>query len=487
MYTPLEEIQHKHQRVVDSFHKGKAQSLDYRKDQLRNLYFAIKDNQGKLKEALFKDLHRPPHETDVLELFLVYSEINAALSHLSKWSSDTKLSGDKRLLLSGPVLRKSPYGAVLIVSPWNYPYLLSLAPICSAIAAGNTVVFKPTEIAEHSTKALCEVLEATLDPDTFQVVQGGPEQATALLELKWDKIFFTGSTPVGRIVAQAAAKHLTPVTLELGGKSPVIVTKTANLPLAAKRIAWGKFTNAGQTCIAPDYLVLEKPIAEKFLVEFSNAIKALYGADLTKDSPDYAHIVSARLWERQQRLVSETKGTISLQHGTPDAESLFFPPTIVTGVSSDDVLMGDELFGPILPVMTIDNMKEAPKLIQKHDYPLALYLFSTDSTEQENLLRNTRSGAAIVNDTLIQGGSSAVPFGGVGTSGTGRYHGKFGFDEFTHERPILYQSELAEMAMSLRYPPLTESKMKKLRFVSLPREWFSRTGPVRGLAGRLWG
>lgn len=477
MNTPIEAIKAKHQKVVDGFISGKTLPLDYRKDQLRKLYFAIKDNQDALKDAHFKDLHRSRPEIDTLELFAVYGEITTAIAHLSEWAADTKLTGDERLKSANPVLRKTPYGAVLVMAPWNYPYVLSLAPICNAIAAGNTVVYKPSEISQHSTKVLTEVLEAALDPETFQVVLGGPEESIALLELKFDKIMFTGSTPVGKIVAVAAAKQLTPVTLELGGKSPVIVTEKANLALSAKRIAWGKFTNAGQTCIAPDYVLVEKAIADEFVAEFTKAVKEMWGSELDKDS-NFGHIISSRLWERQQKLVAETKGTIALQIGTADSESLFSPPTVVTGVTPDDILMTDELFGPVLPIMTIDSLKDAPALIRHHDYPLALYLFSDDAAEHEWILQHVRAGAVVMNDTLIHAGSEAVPFGGVGSSGMGRYHGKFGFDEFTHELPVIYQTEEAEQIMSVRYPPISDDTMTKLRSLAEAKEWFPRTGPI---------
>jgi len=475
-YTAVPEIETKYESVRDGFLSGATQDLDFRREQLRDLYYAIADHEEELKQALHEDLHRSPIELEVLELNQVLGEIKLAIDKLDSWAADIPISGDIRFV-GRNVLRPTPYGVVLVLGPWNYPYLCTLVPIVSAIAAGNTVLFKPTEIAVHSTLVLQRVL-AVLDPRVLQVVVGSVEEASFILDnLSFDKIMLTGSGRVGKIVAAAAARSLTPLTLELGGKSPAIVTASASLARAAKRLAWAKFVNAGQTCIAPDYAIVDDRVADLFVAELKRAIEQLY-----PDDRDLAHIVSDPLFKRASALVGSSKGTV-WQHGGSDEFSRRFPPTIVDDVSVEDSLMQDELFGPILPIIrvkTADFCSEACALVRRHDHPLALYIFATRKAEQTALINGTRSGAVTINDAVMQGGSSVIPFGGVGPSGQGRYHGKYGFDEFTFERPVVNQPNWAESLLAARYPPYTAFNALLLRLVSRPlRPGFTRRGPVR--------
>lgn len=485
-YTKKDKINAKHETLVKGFDSGKTLDLEFRKEQLRNLYYAIKDNEQLLKDALIKDFHRSPFETEFLELHGVYSEINLAITNLDKWAADESLGFDIRMMMARPVLRRQPYGSVLIFGPWNYPYLCAIVPVVSAIAAGNTVLLKPTEMAPYSTEVVATILERALHPSIFQCVTGAVEESTALLELKWDKIMVTGSSNVGKIVATAAAKDLTPVVLELGGKSPAIVSRDANIKLAARRIAWGKFSNSGQTCIAPDYVIIDDEVKEKFIAELVKALKTSY-PNLDKDTEDWTHIATDRLWDRANKLIETTKGKVEFQWGKADKASKFYPPTVVSGVELDDCLMGEEIFAPLLPILSVSDVNtQALPIVRQHDYPLAAYFFTTNSKRADELLSRIRSGAAVVNDCIVQGGSAAIPFGGIKNSGTGRYHGKFGFDEFSHARPLLRQPNFIEALLHGRYAPYRASNLKNLRFLGVPSEWFPRSGPVRrGLLSRL--
>ena len=485
-YTDKDTIQRKYETVVNGYFSGISKDLGFRREQLRNLYYAIQDNEEALADALHKDLNRSPDETEILELNQVLTEASLAISKLSKWAEPEKqhlFFKDMRYAASSVKLEKNPYGAVLIMGPWNYPYKCSLIPIISAIAAGNTVLFKPSELAVHSSALLSQLLENVLEETIFQSVLGGITETTQLLTYKWDKIMLTGSTKVGKIVSRAASKHLTPVTLELGGKCPVIVTKNVNLSVVAKRVAWGKLVNAGQTCICPDYAIVEHEVVDEFMFRLEEAIKNLYPAlEAGNESKDYANIVSERNFDRIQGLVKNTKGT-AWQLGEPDREKLFYPPTLVRGVTVHDSLMTEELFAPILPIMEVENVLDtAPALIsQFHDGPLAAYLLTDDKHEQNYLSTRIRAGEIASNDVLVQGGSASIPFGGFGSSGTGHYHGKFGFDEFSYTRPVLKQTKFAELLLKARYPPYIPFHRSLIRFFSRPvGKTFPREGPVSG-------
>lgn len=485
-YTPSAAIERKYKSVVNGFFSGVTKSVPFRQQQLRNLYYAVLDHEQELKDALYADLQRAPQETEILELNQIVAEASLAITNVESWSKPEKmgmLCKDIRFALSSCSIEKSPYGTVLIIGPWNYPYLCTLGPIIAAIAAGNSIMFKPSEITVNSTKILVQILEAALDETVFQVTVGGVEETTQLLGYKWDKIMLTGSTKVGKIVARSAAESLTPCCLELGGKSPLVVTKNADLKLIAKRAAWGKLVNSGQTCIAPDYAIVEHEVADEFQFRMQEAIKELYPTlEIEGSSPDYAKIVSERNFGRINTLVSETKGTV-WQICEPNKETLFYPPTLVRGVDVTDSLMQEELFGPVLPIIEVEDViGSAPLLIGNYnDTPLVVYICTADKREQTELVSRIRAGAVCINDCLIQGGSPALPFGGVGSSGCGKYHGKYGFDEFSTTRAVVNQSKLAELVLNARYPPYTKFNGNLVRWVSRPlQKNFPREGAVEG-------
>lgn len=478
--TSDEAILAQYQQLENGFRSNKTLDVQFRLQQLRNIYYAIKDNEQHLREALFKDFKRPYDETDILELHGILSETDYAINNLPSWVKPEKPWTDLRVFTASPQVHKQPFGKILIISPWNYPYFLAVVPVMSAIAAGNVVMWKPTEIAPNSSQCLTKVLQAALDPSVFQVVNGAVREATSLLNLHWDKIMLTGSTGVGKVVAQAAAKNLTPTLLELGGKSPVLVSKTANIKVAANRIVWGKFINAGQTCVAPDYVLVEPEVKQQLIDALVASIQEFW-PKLTAQDKGYAHMANARMYDRMIKLVASTEGTVAYQHGQCDDQSLFLPPTIVSNVTESDCLMADELFGPVLPIIDCPDISTAGVrfVIENHDCPLALYVFSGDQKQAKSIVERTRSGGALINDTVLHVGVTQVPFGGIGNSGMGSYHGKYGFDAFSHERTVLNQPFWAELLMKMRYPPYAAKKTKTMARLSAPNAWYARTGPVK--------
>lgn len=485
-FTDSATIARKYESVVNGYYSNITRDVGFRQQQLRNVYYALLDNEQALKDAVRADLRRAPEETEILELNELLAEASLAICSVEGWAAPEKqrmLFQDARYALSEVALEKNPYGAVLVIGPWNYPLQCTLGPIIAALAAGNTVLLKPSEHAPHTGALLAELLEQTLEETVFQAVLGGVAETTQLLEYKWDKIMFTGSTSVGRVVARQAAQTLTPCALELGGKSPVVVTAHADLKLVAKRVAWGKFANAGQTCVAPDYVIVEHDLADELLFRLQEAVKELYPTLEDEGAgKDYARIVNRAHFDRVQRLVDGTKGTV-WQFGEPSADQLFFPPTLVKGVDVADALMQEELFAPVLPIIEVDDvLNAAPLIIAKfHDTPLAAYFCTRDRAEQELLLARVRAGAVCINDTLVQAGSPAIPFGGVGQSGSGRYHGRFGFDEFSVTRPVVRQGSLVNAVLNARYPPYTAGRVGLMRWISRPgNKTFPRDGPVHG-------
>jgi aldehyde dehydrogenase (NAD+) len=346
---------------------------------------------------------------------------------------------------------------VAIISPWNYPIQLLLSPAAGAIAAGNSVVLKPSEIAPHTSTVITELIQRYLDPDAVQVIEGGVAETTELLAQRFDHIFYTGNGRIGRVVMEAAAKHLTPVTLELGGKSPTIVDATANLRVAARRIAWGKFLNAGQTCIAPDYLLVDKKVASAFIGELRAAIKEFYGDD-PKQSGDYARIVNGHHFNRLASMLESGSVVIG---GETDANTKYIAPTVLADVNVSAPVMQDEIFGPILPMVEIDNVAEAIAFINSKPHPLALYVFSEDDRAIDAVIERTTAGGVTVNGTILHISNPNLPFGGVGESGMGAYHGKSSIDIFQHRKPVLRKS--TKVDPSIAYPPYTEKKMKLIR------------------------
>ncbi|KAG8683784.1 hypothetical protein FRC09_015853, partial [Ceratobasidium sp. 395] len=454
-YTPIDEIERIHARLTSSFKSGKTKPVAARKEQLLKLAYMIKDNTEAFQKTLAADLGRPKLEANFLEIGPLIKESIDVYKAVDKWAKPESAPFSLNFAAMKPVIRKEPKGAVLIISPFNYPLWLALSPLIGAIAAGCTVVLKPSELTPATSSLLASLIARHLDPDVVAVVNGAIPETTRLLELPWAHIMYTGNGNVGRIVATAAAKHLTPVTLELGGKSPVVVDPKSDLKVAARRILWGKVTNAGQTCVAPDYILIPKEGQDAFVKELAAAYKQFYPHG-PKDSNSYSRIISERHYDRVKQMVDETKGSIVLG-GAKDAnrEQKFIAPTIVKDVQGDDILMQSEIFGPVLPIIPVKDVDAAIQYINEHDHPLALYVFTTDPKFKAKVFDNTLSGAAVANEVIIHIGVDGLPFGGVGPSGYGAHTSKFTFDIFTHQRSSLDSPGWVDLILGARFPPYT--------------------------------
>jgi aldehyde dehydrogenase (NAD+) len=435
------------QRQRTFFQSGATRSLEFRRAQLQKLLNAIENNEKLLSEALFADLRKSPQEAYLTETGLVLSEIRYALRHLPAWMRPQRRRSPLVAWPARGSIRPEPYGVALIMGPWNYPLQLLLLPLVGAVAAGNCAVLKPSEFAPHTAAAIAQLLQATFPAEFIAVVAGESEVAQALLREKFDTIFFTGSSSVGRAVMTAAARHLTPVTLELGGKSPCIVCADAPIEVTARRIAWGKFMNAAQTCVAPDFVLVDKRVHDVLVEALTRAVGEFYGA-APQSSPSYGRIINRRHFDRLCGYLAD--GQIA-HGGQQDAQDLYLAPTILTRVLPEAPVMREEIFGPILPVLPFDNLTEALGLLRDRPVPLALYVFSRDRLTQERVLAEARSGGACINDTITHMIGKDLPFGGLGASGLGAYHGRASFDAFTHYRSILERS--LRVDLPLRYPP----------------------------------
>ena len=440
------------------FLSGATASGDFRRDRLAALRGALESHEASLLAALHADLRKSPHEAYASEIGYTLGEIRHALKHLDRWMEPQRRQAPWLAWPANAEVRREPFGVALIIGPWNYPLQLLLAPLVSAIAAGNTAVLKPSELAPHTSRAIAEMIRETFDPDFVAVAEGGRETSEALLRGKFDKIFFTGGTDIGREVMAAAAKNLTPVTLELGGKSPCIVAADAPVDVTARRIVWGKFMNAGQTCVAPDFVLAHCKVAASLIEAMKSALLGFYGAD-PQLSTDYGRIVNERHFTRIITLLEE--GRI-LHGGRSDAADLYIEPTLLGDITWNSPVMRDEIFGPVLPVLAYDNIDEVLATLQTHAPPLALYLFTCDADLREKILSRTRSGGVCVNDTISHIIGRDLPFGGVGESGMGSYHGHSGFECFTHQRAVLRRRLTSDP--KFRYPPPQASlgTLKKL-------------------------
>ncbi|KAL1919513.1 uncharacterized protein VTP21DRAFT_2206 [Calcarisporiella thermophila] len=452
-YTKIEDLAKIHERVTKSFKSGKTRSFASRKKQLLNLYKLIDENQDLICDALNKDLHKPRPEALITEINPTKSEIALAHSSFEKWALPEKVSPGVALMRDTAMIRSEPKGVVLIIGPWNYPVYLLLCPLAGAIAAGNTVILKQSEVTPHTSATITVLIQRYLDPDVVQCVNGGPEETQELLKLRFDHIFFTGSGVIGRHIMKAAAEHLCPVTLELGGKSPCIVSKDADLKIAAKRIAWGKLLNAGQTCIAPDYILCEQATLGPLVDALKESFEGFFNGKESKQSPDYGRVVNERHWDRLNSWLKESRGKIVIG-GQTDRSDCFIAPTVVVDVSPNDKLMQEEIFGPLLPIITVPNMDAAIDYVNQRDQPLVCYVFG-DHKFINRVADETRSGGFVGNDCLIHIAISSLPFGGVGPSGTGAYHGKASFDTFSHRRSVLVRNlnKVEEALSKGRYPP----------------------------------
>lgn len=441
------------------FKTNETKDIPFRLNALQKLKSAIQTNEIELMNALKSDLNKSEFDSYSTEIGVVLEEIRFTLKHLKAWSKPKSVKTPLTHIGSKSFIYPEPYGVALIISPWNYPFQLAIAPLIGAIAAGNCAIIKPSELTPKTSEIIASIIQDIFPDEYISVVLGGVEASTALLQVKTDYIFFTGSVPVGKMIMEAAAKNLTPVTLELGGKSPCIVHKDAKVKLAAKRIAWGKFMNAGQTCIAPDYLYLHHQIKDEFLFHLREAIEDLYGEQPLQNE-NFTHIVSEKHFNR---LASFLKNGEIIIGGKTDGQLNKMEPTVITNISWEDLIMQDEIFGPILPVLEYNNLSEVIGGIQKHPKPLSLYLFTESHTVQHEILQSVSFGGGCINDTVYHFASPYLPFGGVGNSGIGAYHGKGSFDTFSHQKSVLKQTTLFDIPF--RYPNVKNGLKKIKRFL----------------------
>ena len=439
------------------FYSGKTLSLSFRKSMLKKLYNAVKGSEKAITCALKADLGKSEYESYMCEIGLVLSEISYMIKHLNNFSKPKRVKTPLAQFKSKSFILPSPYGNTLIMSPWNYPFLLTLSPLCNALAAGNTAIIKPSAYSPNTSALVKELLEGIFEADYVAVVTGGRAENQFLLKQKFDMVFFTGSQAVGREVLRNCAEHLTPAVLELGGKSPCIVDESAKIKLTAKRIVFGKLLNCGQTCVAPDYILCHSSIKENLVQAIKEEIKAQYGEDPLKNC-NYGKIINQKHFERLLGLIDNNKVVVG---GNYNSESLQIAPTVMNNVTFDDAVMQEEIFGPILPIITFDDFNGMINDLKQKAHPLALYIFSEDKEHIDSALNFVNFGGGCVNDVIIHLATSEMGFGGVGESGMGAYHGKRGFDAFSHIKSIVNKATWLDLPM--RYQPYTKSNEKLLR------------------------
>ena len=447
------------ERQRDFFRTNKAKDVGFRIEKLKRLESAILAYEKRISEALHRDLHRSETEGYITEIGLALNEISYAIKHLSSWAKPKKVRKPLIFPFSKSLVIHEPYGVVLIIAPWNYPLHLTMLPLVGAIAAGNCVAIKPSEMSPNTSKVIQDMIEEYFEDSYIACFQGNAEVAQQLLDQEFDFIFFTGGTSIGRIVMKAAAEHLTPLTLELGGKSPCIVDKNIDVEKTASRIVWGKFINAGQTCIAPDYLLACGGIRESLVNALKRKILKFYGSD-PKQSKDYCRIINKKHFDRLSAYLNEGDVVFG---GETDSEELYISPTLIENVPIKAKVMREEIFGPIIPIVEYSKISEAISFVSSLPKPLAMYIFSNDKKIQQKIIRETSSGGVCINDTMIQLYPKELPFGGVGDSGFGRYHGKTSFESFSNKRSIMRQSVLFDLKS--RYPPFSEKILKIVKKV----------------------
>ena len=431
------------------FNTHKTKNLKYRKQQLKLLSKNIKNHENELLDALYKDLGKSKVEAYATEIGMLLKSIKLMRKELKNWSKTKQTDTPLYLFPTKSYIKKEPYGTVLIIGPFNYPVQLVFEPLIGAIAAGNTAIVKPSELTPHVAIVIKDIIEDTFDEAYVSVVEGGIEETQALLSLPFDYMFFTGSEKVGKIVYEAAARKLIPVTLELGGKSPVIVDDTANIKVASERISFGKFTNAGQTCVAPDYILVQRKVKNDLIKALKKTITEFYGENIEK-SPDFGRIVNQKHFNRLNDLIQIHKDNVVFG-GNSSKEDLYIEPTLMDNITNDNKIMKEEIFGPILPIITYDNFDEVLEIIQSKSKPLSLYLFSEDENMTHRVVEELSFGGGAINDTLMHLANPNLPFGGVGSSGIGQYHGKYSFDTFSHMKSYTFKSTRLES--SLFFPP----------------------------------
>lgn len=444
----------------------RSEDISSRLDRLELMQNLLEDHQDEWIQALQEDFKKPALETLATEVYPLLKELEHFQKNLENWAAPSPKSNPMTFWGTKSWTKPEPLGSCLIIAPWNYPIQLSLAPAIAALAAGNTVILKPSEHARHTSRLLHKLVSKYFHPHEFFVIEGAQETTEALLKLPFNHIFFTGSSSVGKIVMKAASEHLASVTLELGGKSPVIVDPSANLEQAAKKILWGKIINAGQTCIAPDYVLVHASVLEDLTIELKNQI-AKYGDSpaSVEANPDIARIISSKQFTRLKTFFDEAvqKGAQIIFGGDSDESEKFFAPTVLTKVPSDCAILKEEIFGPILPLVPVKDVHEAIHWINERPKPLAIYVFSNSKWNIRQISQETSSGSVVINDVVLQAGHPELPFGGVGNSGLGNYHGHYGFKTFSHEKPYLRRHWLSGLIEKSLYPPYTSGKLKKLR------------------------
>lgn len=442
-------------KIIESqkefFSSGVTKDLRFRLNQLELLYNLIVNYEDEITNALYLDLNKSEYESYLTEIGFTLSEIRFIRKRLRQWAKPKKVKTTLSLFPAKSYIYSEPYGVTLIISPWNYPFQLSISPLIGAIAAGNCIVIKPSEYSINTSKILSKLINENFPSNYIKVIEGGIETNQLLLKEKFDYIFFTGSVNVGKIVMQEASKHLTPVTLELGGKSPCIVDKDADLKLAAKRIVWGKFVNAGQTCVAPDYLLVHSDVKEKLISLMIDEIQKMYYANKKIESY-YPRIIHEK---RFNHLLSLLDNENIIFGGVGNFNNLIIEPTIIDNVRFNSPVMQEEIFGPILPIITFESIEEVIKNVNEQDKPLALYIFSNSKKFQDTIINSISHGGGCINDTIMHLATPNLPFGGIGSSGIGSYHGKASFDTFSHKKSILKRGKID---IALRYPPYNKSK-----------------------------
>lgn len=465
-------MEHEVQRVRNAFLSGRTRPLRFRLQQLEALRRMVQEREKDILGAIASDLCKSELNAYSHEVVTVLGEIDLVLEKLPEWVTAEPVKKNLLTMLDEAYIQPEPLGVALIIGAWNYPFVLTIQPLIGAIAAGNAVIIKPSELSENTAKILTKLLPQYLDQDLYVIVNGGVEETTELLKQRFDHILYTGSATVGKIVMAAAAKHLTPVTLELGGKSPCYIDKDCDLDIACRRITWGKYLNCGQTCIAPDYVLCEPSLQNQIVQKIKETVKEFYGENV-KESPDYERIINLRHFKR---LLSLLEGQKIAFGGETDEATRYIAPTVLTDVDPETKVMQEEIFGPILPIVPVKNADEAIKFINEHEKPLVIYLFSHNNKLIKQMLDSTSSGGVTVNDVIMHFTLSSLPFGGVGSSGMGAYHGKHSFNTFSHQRPYLLRNLKREGVNKLRYPPNSQSKVDWAKFFLLKR--FNK--------GKLW-
>lgn len=439
------------------FNSNITKSISFRLEQLKKLGSVIRQNENFLMDEIYRDFKKSEFDTYTNELALVYLDIKEAIKKIKKWSKTKRARTNLINFPAKSYIIPEPLGVSLIIGPWNYPYQLSLTPVVAAIVAGCTVILKPSELSQHTSSALAKIINENFDPNYLKVVEGGVEKTTELLSQRFDKIFFTGSVSVGKIVYRAATENLTPVTLELGGKSPAFVFGDCNLKMTVKRLVWAKFLNAGQTCIAPDYILVENSIKDSFLNQLKEEIE---NSNFSFNNKNYVQIINERNIKRLADLIDKEKIYCG---GKVDIGNRFIEPTVLHNVNFNDPIMADEIFGPILPIISFDKLDEIITKVKSRPKPLACYLFTNNSRIKNKILSEISFGGGCVNDAVMHIANENLPFGGVGNSGIGNYHGEAGFKAFVHYKSILDKSTLFET--SLKYFPHTVKKLKMIKWM----------------------